>query len=334
MALTDSDAEPSACRAAILALAEFDEDRLPATEREQLAPRLADLYRDDPDPGIHAATGWLLHRWGQGSGPAEMDRPRANGRPGGPRSWYVNSRGQTMVIIPPGVYQRGLKGLSRGRVDHRFALAAREVTVAEFRQSRRDFVMPKGFAPSEDCPVHMVSWYEAAAYCNWLSEQDGIPKAQWCYTPNEQGEYAEGMRIVPDALSRSGYRLPTAAEWEYACRAGSGTTWSPGEAQDLLPKYAWHVSNSWSRLHPVGTLRPNDWGLFDMHGNAWEWCQDGGKGQASGAAGRRRYKRRGTGHAGWGLRPRPADYPVLAFDRAAPTDRGGDMGFRPARTVP
>src|SRR5262249_9010213 len=119
-----------------------------------------------------------------------------------------------------------------------------------------------------------VSWYDATAYCNWLSERDGIPKEQWCYVPNDKGEYAEGMSMAPNFLSRSGYRLPTGNEWEYACRAGSFTYWSVGEAEDLLPKYSWGVVNSHSYSHPVGALRPNDLGLFDMHGNAWEWCQD------------------------------------------------------------
>ena len=72
----------------------------------------------------------------------------------------------------------------------------------------------------------------------------------------------------------SGYRLLTGKEWEYACRAGSFTYFSVGEAGDLLPKYAWSMLNSQRYSHPVGTLRPNDLGLFDMHGNAWEWCQD------------------------------------------------------------
>jgi formylglycine-generating enzyme required for sulfatase activity len=142
------------------------------------------------------------------------------------------------------------------------------------------------------------------------------------------------MRIVPDALSRAGYRLPTADEWEYACRAGSATTWSPGEAQELLPKYAWHVSNSWSRLHPVGTLRPNDWGLFDMHGSAWEWCQDGGTGRSSGAAvgvvtdAQERLMRGGA------FVHDPLIIQSSHSHAIVPTERGGDMGFRPARTVP
>jgi formylglycine-generating enzyme required for sulfatase activity len=81
------------------------------------------------------------------------------------------------------------------------------------------------------------------------------------------------MTVKGHALSLSGYRLPAEAEWELACRAGSVTNWSMGEAEDLLPKYAWYLANS-SRSRPVGSLRPNDLGLFDLHGNAWEWCQN------------------------------------------------------------
>ena len=93
-----------------------------------------------------------------------------------------------------------------------------------------------------------MSWYDAAAYCNWLSEQEGIPKLQWCYEPNKDGNYAEGMKMASDYLKRLGYRLPSEAEWEYACRADADTGFSFGESVELVGKYAWFVVNSFSKL--------------------------------------------------------------------------------------
>src|SRR5262249_40032513 len=72
---------------------------------------------------------------------------------------------------------------------------------------------------------------------------------------------------------RSGYRLPTEAEWECACRAGARTARYYGDCDGLLKEYAWYIGNSSDHSWPVGTKKPNDWGLFDMHGNVWAWCQ-------------------------------------------------------------
>jgi formylglycine-generating enzyme required for sulfatase activity len=154
------------------------------------------------------------------------------------------------------------------------------VTVQQFRKFYKDFFgedhedYSKDYSPTPDCPVNAVTWYEAAAYCNWLSKQDGIDPEQWCYEPNDQGQYAEGMKVKPDYLRRSGYRLPSEAEWEYACRAGAVTSRPYGETEELLGRYAWYTTNSRNQGMLPGvpgnlgvkgdSLRPNDLGLFDM----------------------------------------------------------------------
>ena len=199
--------------------------------------------------------------------------------------WYVNGQGQTFAVIPaPGEFEIGSPPDERGRfggedrrrvqIDYPFAVAMKLVTVAEFKKFRPDFQYSKQYSPGEDTPINEVSWYDAAAYCNWLSEQEKVPKDQWCYEPNAKGEYAEGMKVKANYRELSGYRLPREAEWEYACRAGTVTAWSHGSDEALLGHYAWYFVNSNSTMHPAGALKPNGLGLFDMHGNAWQWCQD------------------------------------------------------------
>jgi formylglycine-generating enzyme required for sulfatase activity len=198
------------------------------------------------------------------------------GRVEGHRRWFLNRQRQTMVVIPaPGAISMGRgKDQRQCLIDRQFAIASHEVTVGEFLRFRKHHQYLKQFSPTDDCPMIWVNWFDAVAYCNWLSDQEGLPKDQWCYEPNDEGRYEDGAKMAPNFLSREGYRLPTEAEWEYACRADTDTDYSFGDSDDLLRKYAWFVGDSLSKSHPVGSLQGNDLGLFDMNGNVWEWCQD------------------------------------------------------------
>ena len=168
----------------------------------------------------------------------------------------------------------------RKRISRTFAIGTKEVTVAEFLRFRPKHDWLKRYSPGADTPAVTMTWYEAAEYCNWLSEREGIPADQWCYEQNTAGKYDEGMRIKTGHLKLTGYRLPTEVEWEYACRGGAVTSRYHGRGEDLLPRYGWFAKNAEDRAWPVGQLRPNELGLFDTLGNALEWTEDPAVGYA------------------------------------------------------
>jgi len=169
----------------------------------------------------------------------------------------TNSIGMKLVLIPPGEFQMGSPATEVGRdndeqphqvrITKAFHLGVHEVTQEQYERVMA--VNPSHFKGPQH-PVGTVSWDHAMEFCDKLSA-----------LPDEK------------AADRS-YCLPTEAEWEYACRAGSTTPYSFGDNATDLGNHAWFKENSSATTHPVGEKHPNAWGLYDMHGNVLEWCAD------------------------------------------------------------
>ena len=162
----------------------------------------------------------------------------------------TNSIGMVLVPIPTGEFTMGfVMGFQKGhqvKITKPFHLGAFEVTQAQYE-------MAMGRNPSRfkgaNNPVDQVSWNDAIEFCRELSA------------------------LSEEKAAGRVYRLPTEAEWEYACRAGTKTAYSFGDDASQLGDYAWYKENSGGTTHPVGQKRPNPWGLYDIQGNLTEWCQ-------------------------------------------------------------
>jgi formylglycine-generating enzyme required for sulfatase activity len=169
-----------------------------------------------------------------------------------------------MVWIPAGEFTMGSPIDEAGRdvdegpqtrvaIPKGFWMGKCEVTQGEFQKVME--TNPSNARGDTNCPVEKVSWFDAMQYCVKRTQVEML-----------SGKLPKGCI----------YRLPTEAEWEYACRAGTTTRFSYGDdrGEFRLGEYAWFIRNGESMTHPVGILKPNPWGLHDMHGNVWEWCCD------------------------------------------------------------
>ena len=165
-----------------------------------------------------------------------------------------NSIGMEFVLIPAGEFNMGSPSDEEDREKYESPLHTVKIENAyylgKYEVTQKQWVEVMGSNPSyhkgDDLPVEKVSWYDAREFIKKLNEMEETDK----------------------------YRLPSEAEWEYAARAGTTTRYSFGDSESRLGEYAWYYGNSGSKTHPVGQKKTNSWGLYDMHGNVWEWVQD------------------------------------------------------------
>lgn len=231
-------------------------------------------------------------------------------------------RGQ-FCWCPPGTFQMGpfpgppVSGngvnvtLSRG-----FWIGKYLVTQSQFESVMGN--NPSGFA-GPSLPVETVCKSDADSFCRELTRLE-----------RDAGRLPQGWE----------YRLPTEAQWEYACRAGTSTAFSWGDDENQIDDYAWYAKNSGARTHAVGQKKPNPWGLYDMHGNCIEWCRDAWSDALPGGLDPEMTQQNVPAHPGWSRTPfwvcrggswqypEPAKLRTRNRERLGPLDRSYIIGFR------
>ncbi|MEQ1829975.1 MAG: protein kinase, partial [Pirellula sp.] len=261
----------------LLALGEFPNDAIDA----DMVNKVASLFKTDPSAAVHGATGWLLRHWQRTNLVDEIERTPANYDRS--REWFrllvdAGDRRKfsyTFVVFPAGEYTIGSQAdepdhdederLRDMEIAFPFALLDREITVRELLAFDPNFFRDTTMSLDSDSEKAggFVSWDDSANFCKWLTEHVeivGSPVA-----------IQESSSQSPQ-INRFDFRLPHDAEWEIACRGGMRTMFSCGSDVSLLKHYAWY--DKFESGIASRTLRPNFCGLFDMHGNVFEWCND------------------------------------------------------------
>lgn len=297
----------------------------------QVLTRIAELVHYHPDAGVHSSAHWCLTQWNDTATLASLAKSTSQENQNGPlhpKRWIVTPSGALMVKID---------GRSVESIGRDFLIAAHEVTMDQFRTFIPGRYFSDEFGPAGDCPANIIKWKDAAAYCNWLSAQEGLKS----FYPDDQEELVSWQPSELD-LNGSGYRLPQDVEWEWAARGGTITDRPFGTDESLFVHYDWCLSNATdytarhrshlralyanretTRSKPVGQLLPNEYGLFDVLGNVAEWCND--------LSPHNRVERaiRG-GAAGGGIR----FMNVIRKGTAQPNEEFNSNGFRVVRTIP
>ncbi len=207
------------------------------------------------------------------------------------------------------------------RIKRVFAIADKETTIEQMLRFDPAHWYNKENSSGPTCPIGVVTWPRAIDYCEWLNKREMMDGSKSCYgRGNERLAYAEA---TPN-LTRTGYRLPTREEWEFACRAETVTRryYGNDNNDDFLHHYVWLAHKGTEpRLEPVGRLMPNDFGLFDMYGNVSEWNAD------TPDANKHVFT------SGGGFKALPQDFSSNYCMTTSPDLQYNQFGFRIARTI-
>ncbi|MFM9067616.1 MAG: formylglycine-generating enzyme family protein, partial [Planctomycetota bacterium] len=300
--------------ALLLSLGEFALDDVPEARLEALLSKLADWYANDPSSGVHGASGWLLRHWGQTDVAKKVDQtpvPYSRDRewftlaitvtPTSPPSEPLPTQTfyYTFIVFREGEYTIGSVSDEPERakdeneetrhavkLSRPFALLDREITLEEliaFSPQHDRFMQQAQAQPSD--AGYQSNWYDSVRFCRWLGEQFRLPESDQAYAdpasldrdqyPRDTSEVANSApKTWPLDMSRRGFRLPTEAEWEIAARSGARTIFGCGSDASLLNRFGWFVENSVKRVHRPKERIPSVRGLWDLHGNVFEWTHD------------------------------------------------------------